>query len=70
MLKLEPKGLEIERIKFKLPPKESPNKFYNVKAKTKGFFYIWGVVCIYIILCIIHNIGGYWGVVCIYIICL
>jgi hypothetical protein len=38
VLKLEPKGLEIERIRFKPPPKESPNKFYNVKVKTKGFF--------------------------------
>jgi hypothetical protein len=30
--KLKLKGLEIEKIKFK----ETPNKFYNVKIKTKG----------------------------------
>jgi hypothetical protein len=32
ILKLKLKGLEIEIIKFKEPP----NKFYNVKIKTKG----------------------------------
>jgi len=40
VLKLEPKGLEIEKIKFKPPPKESPNKFYSVKIKTKGFLFL------------------------------
>jgi hypothetical protein len=49
VLKLEPKGLEIERIKFKPPPKEFPNKFYSVKVKTKRF-----LKNIYP-----HNIGGY-----------
>jgi hypothetical protein len=39
VLKLEPKGLEIERIMFKPPPKKSPNKFYSVKVNTKGLFY-------------------------------
>jgi hypothetical protein len=32
VLKLKLKGLKIEKIKFKEPP----NKFYNVKIKTKG----------------------------------
>jgi len=40
VLKLEPKGLEIERIGFKPPPKKSPNKCYNVKVNTKGFLFL------------------------------
>jgi hypothetical protein len=33
MLEPKEKGLKIEKIDFKPPPREPPNKFYNVKRK-------------------------------------
>jgi hypothetical protein len=38
VLELKPKGLEIEKIGFKLAPRKPQNIFYNVKIVTKGSF--------------------------------
>jgi hypothetical protein len=36
LLEPRPNDLEIEKTRFKCSTKELPNKFYNVKTKTKG----------------------------------